>query len=237
MSPVRSLTTNVPRGSKPCATPRVLLKAVQLGGAKLGATPPTARPGERLYKLFILSPRRVLVRRWIQTPSAAAVLSTVQTEGCVPRSFPSGPPSHAAQCTRFPANGAPLESLVGSEREAHGYRVGINGFGRIGRNFTARTSERGGEFEVVAINDPGDARTMAHLLANDSNYGRLEGGARRPTERSLVAGKHELQVLSERDPADLPWRRPRRRPGDRVDGVLHEGGRRAPIWTRARGKS
>src|SRR5829696_155738 len=84
-------------------------------------------------------------------------------------------------------------------------RVGINGFGRIGRNFYRAHLQRGGEFEVVAINDLGDAKTMAHLLEFDSNYGRLEGGAEATDGRITVAGEHELRVLSERDPAALPW--------------------------------
>src|SRR5215208_2773838 len=84
-------------------------------------------------------------------------------------------------------------------------RVGINGFGRIGRNFYRAHLQRGGEFEVVAINDLGDAKTMAHLLEFDSNYGRLEGGAEATDGRITVAGEHELLVLSERDPAALPW--------------------------------
>jgi len=85
-------------------------------------------------------------------------------------------------------------------------RVGINGFGRIGRNFYRSYLQRGGDFEVVAFNDLGDAKTMAHLLEFDSNYGRLEGGAEATDGRVTVAGRHELQVLAERDPANLPWR-------------------------------
>jgi glyceraldehyde 3-phosphate dehydrogenase len=83
-------------------------------------------------------------------------------------------------------------------------RVGINGFGRIGRNFFRAFLERGGDFEVVAINDLGDAKTMAHLLEYDSNYGRLDGGAQARNGRISVGG-HDLQVLSEREPAKLPW--------------------------------
>ena len=83
-------------------------------------------------------------------------------------------------------------------------RVGINGFGRIGRNFFRAYLERGGEFEVVAINDLGDARTMAHLLEYDSNYGRLDGGAQ-ASNGTISAGGQDLQVLSEREPAKLPW--------------------------------
>jgi glyceraldehyde 3-phosphate dehydrogenase len=83
-------------------------------------------------------------------------------------------------------------------------RVGINGFGRIGRNFFRAYLERGGEFDVVAINDLGDAKTMAHLLEYDSNYGRLEGGAQ-ASDGTISVGEHDLQVLSEREPAKLPW--------------------------------
>jgi glyceraldehyde 3-phosphate dehydrogenase len=84
-------------------------------------------------------------------------------------------------------------------------RVGINGFGRIGRNFFRAFLERGGEFEVVAINDLGDAKTMAHLLEYDSNYGRLADGVE-ATDGRITTGSHELQVLSEREPGKLPWR-------------------------------
>jgi glyceraldehyde 3-phosphate dehydrogenase len=84
-------------------------------------------------------------------------------------------------------------------------RVGINGFGRIGRNFFRAFLERGGDFEVVAINDLGDAKTMAHLLEYDSNYGRL-ADAVEATNGKITAGSHELQVLSEREPGKLPWR-------------------------------
>jgi glyceraldehyde 3-phosphate dehydrogenase len=84
-------------------------------------------------------------------------------------------------------------------------RVGINGFGRIGRNFFRAHLERGGDFEIVAINDLGDAKTMGHLLKYDSVLGEL--GEDVSVEDGLIkAGGTELQVLSERDPANLPWR-------------------------------
>jgi glyceraldehyde 3-phosphate dehydrogenase (phosphorylating) len=83
-------------------------------------------------------------------------------------------------------------------------RVGINGFGRIGRNFFRAALEQGADIEVVAVNDLGDARTMAHLLEYDSNLGRLEGGAEAGDGVIRAAGK-ELKVLAERDPGSLPW--------------------------------
>ncbi len=90
-------------------------------------------------------------------------------------------------------------------------RVGINGFGRIGRNvFKALYGEYGDEIAVVAANDFGDADTMAHLLKYDSIYGRF--GARHGdtiaierSETGLIVGEHELRLLNERDPARLPW--------------------------------
>ena len=84
-------------------------------------------------------------------------------------------------------------------------RVGINGFGRIGRNFFRAHLERGGNFEVVAINDLGDAKTMGHLLKYDSVLGQLADEVE-VGDGVIKAGKSELKVLSERDPAGLPWR-------------------------------
>ncbi len=83
-------------------------------------------------------------------------------------------------------------------------RVGINGFGRIGRNFFRAHLKRGGEFEIVAANDLGDPKTMAHLLRYDSTLGPL-GEEVSLGGDTLRAGDFELKLLSERDPAALPW--------------------------------
>jgi glyceraldehyde 3-phosphate dehydrogenase len=83
-------------------------------------------------------------------------------------------------------------------------RVGINGFGRIGRNFFRAHLERDADFEIVAINDLGDAKTMGHLLKYDSVLGQLDGDVE-VGDGVIKAGKSELKVLSERDPASLPW--------------------------------
>jgi glyceraldehyde 3-phosphate dehydrogenase len=83
-------------------------------------------------------------------------------------------------------------------------RVGINGFGRIGRNFFRAHLERGGDFEIVAINDLGDAKTMGHLLKHDSVLGQLDEDVE-VGDGVITAGKTELKVLSEKDPASLPW--------------------------------
>ncbi len=82
-------------------------------------------------------------------------------------------------------------------------RVGINGFGRIGRAFTRLALERT-DLEVVAVNDVADARTLAHLLAFDSTYGRL-GRAVDCTGDSLIVAGAPVAVLSERDPARIDW--------------------------------
>jgi glyceraldehyde 3-phosphate dehydrogenase len=83
-------------------------------------------------------------------------------------------------------------------------RVGINGFGRIGRNFFRAHLKRGGDFEIVAANDLGDPKTMAHLLRYDSTLGPL-GDEVSLNGDALRAGDSELKLLSERDPAALPW--------------------------------
>src|SRR6516164_4466557 len=82
-------------------------------------------------------------------------------------------------------------------------RVGINGFGRIGRTFTRLALERT-DLEVVAVNDITDAGTLAHLLAFDSTYGRL-GRTVEHTPDSMIVGGTPIAVLSERDPAAIDW--------------------------------
>ena len=84
-------------------------------------------------------------------------------------------------------------------------RVGINGFGRIGRNFFRAARERGADFEIVAYNDLGDVNTMAHLLKHDSVLGRFSEDVEVSGGALKVAGA-ELTGLAERDPANLPWR-------------------------------
>jgi glyceraldehyde 3-phosphate dehydrogenase len=83
-------------------------------------------------------------------------------------------------------------------------RVGINGFGRIGRNFLRAHLRRGGEFDIVAVNDVGDARTMAHLLKYDSVLGPLESTVEASDDAISVAGT-KIEKLTVGDPAELPW--------------------------------
>jgi glyceraldehyde 3-phosphate dehydrogenase len=84
-------------------------------------------------------------------------------------------------------------------------RVGINGFGRIGRNFFRAARKRGADLEFVAVNDLGDAKTMAHLLKYDSVLGPLEDDVE-AVDGGIRVGEVELRLLNERDPSALPWR-------------------------------
>ncbi|MFE7357827.1 type I glyceraldehyde-3-phosphate dehydrogenase [Streptomyces sp. NPDC057543] len=83
-------------------------------------------------------------------------------------------------------------------------RVGINGFGRIGRNYFRALLEQGADIEIVAVNDLGDTATTAHLLKYDTILGRLKAEVGHTADSITVDG-HTIKVLSERNPADIPW--------------------------------
>lgn len=83
-------------------------------------------------------------------------------------------------------------------------RVGINGFGRIGRNFYRASTERGADIEVVAINDLTDNHTLSHLLKYDSILGRL-GKEVSYDDESITVDGHRMVVTAERDPKNLKW--------------------------------
>ena len=83
-------------------------------------------------------------------------------------------------------------------------RVGINGFGRIGRNVFRAAHERGADIEWLALNDLVDPKTIAHLLKYDSTYGPFPGTVE-ATDRGLRVDGKEIRVLNERDPGTLPW--------------------------------
>ncbi|MEX0816944.1 MAG: type I glyceraldehyde-3-phosphate dehydrogenase [Gaiellales bacterium] len=83
-------------------------------------------------------------------------------------------------------------------------RVGINGFGRIGRNFFRAARKKNADIEIVAVNDLGDAKTMAHLLQYDSVHGPLDEEVE-PVDGGIRAGDVELRLLNEKDPSALPW--------------------------------
>jgi glyceraldehyde 3-phosphate dehydrogenase len=83
-------------------------------------------------------------------------------------------------------------------------RIGINGFGRIGRNYFRAALEQGADLEIVAVNDLTSPETLAHLLKYDSVTGRLKASVEASDGNLIVDGK-TIKVLAERDPANLPW--------------------------------
>lgn len=83
--------------------------------------------------------------------------------------------------------------------------IAINGFGRIGRLLYRAAIERNADINFVAVNDLYDAKTLAHLLKYDSNFGRFQGEIEASKASIIVNGK-ELRVLCERDPSQLPWK-------------------------------
>src|SRR5690606_24417662 len=121
------------------------------------------------------------------------------------REEPAGSRSSSGDSVRRPVGGSTM-------------RIGINGFGRIGRTFLRAVLERGSDLEVVAVNDLTDAETLAHLLRYDTAYGVLEEDVA-VGSGGLVVGGTTIEVLSERDPADLAW-------GDRgVELVIESTGK------------
>jgi glyceraldehyde 3-phosphate dehydrogenase len=84
-------------------------------------------------------------------------------------------------------------------------KVGVNGFGRIGRNFFRAAKKRGADIDFVAVNDITDSKTLAHLLKYDSVLGRFDGEVK-VTDQGLSVDGDDLRVTAERDPASLPWK-------------------------------
>jgi glyceraldehyde 3-phosphate dehydrogenase len=135
----------------------------------------------------------------------------------VPNAFSGAPAGAAAwQCSRDREAWAARSEPIATE-DFMNTRIGINGFGRIGRAFVRRTLERD-DIEVVAVNDITDAAALAHLLAFDSTYGRL-GQAVSHTDDSLLVAGQPIRVLSQTDPAAIDWA------GLGVDIVIESTGR------------
>jgi glyceraldehyde 3-phosphate dehydrogenase len=84
-------------------------------------------------------------------------------------------------------------------------KIGVNGFGRIGRNFFRAAKQRGADLDFVAVNDITDAATLAHLLKYDSVLGTYNGEVG-TSDNGITVDGDELKVLAERDPANLPWK-------------------------------
>ena len=115
-------------------------------------------------------------------------------------------------------------------------RVGINGFGRIGRQVLKAVYEGGFSdlFEIVAVNDLTSPDTLAHLLKYDSTYGRFDADiVARPTDGITVDGK-TIKVFAEKDPARLPWNEDGHRSRHRIDRPLHRRRRRPRRTSTAR---
>jgi glyceraldehyde 3-phosphate dehydrogenase len=85
-----------------------------------------------------------------------------------------------------------------------GIKVGINGFGRIGRNYLRAEMAKGTDLEIVAVNDLSDPKALAHLLKYDSVTGRLDAEVR-VEGQNIIVGDYKIKVLAERDPAALGW--------------------------------
>ena len=107
-------------------------------------------------------------------------------------------------------------------------KVGINGYGRIGRNVLRALyeSDKRGQMQIVAINDLGDAKINAHLTRYDTVHGRFRGEVKVDGD-SLVVNGDRIKVLSERDPAKLPWGEPRRG---------HRAGMHRPVHQQGQGR-
>jgi len=86
-----------------------------------------------------------------------------------------------------------------------GVRIGINGFGRIGRLFLKAVLERHPDLDIVAVNDLADPKMNAHLFKHDSNYGNFKGDVF-ATADAIVINGHSVKVLQDRDPGKLPWK-------------------------------
>jgi glyceraldehyde 3-phosphate dehydrogenase len=83
-------------------------------------------------------------------------------------------------------------------------KVGINGFGRIGRNVFRAAYEKGADIEIVGLNDLVDPKTVAHLLKYDSTFGPFQGTVE-AADGAIIVNGQSIKLFSERDPADLPW--------------------------------
>ncbi len=100
-------------------------------------------------------------------------------------------------------------------------RVGINGFGRIGRNFLRAVLESDADVEIVAANDLAPTATNAHLLKYDSTFGVLADEVK-VSEDTIAVGSHSFKVFAEKDPANIPVGRPGSRRGHRVHRQVHQ---------------
>ena len=112
-------------------------------------------------------------------------------------------------------------------------RIGINGFGRIGRNFAKALMERHPQVEIVAVNDLTSADECAHLFKYDSNYGTFPGSVTVDGD-TISIDKQKIKVLAERDPGEAAVETTRRRRRHRVHRVFHRRSQSARAHRRRR---
>ena len=155
------------------------------------------------------------VRPAATTPPTCCDPDGLRRRGRLAQMTAAAAPSDSLQAARSRRR-VPFGSRVDERRCAMAVRVGINGFGRIGRNVFRAAYEPGADIEWLAVNDIVDPKTIAHLLKYDSTYGPFPGKVEATDTGFAVDGK-EIKVLGETDPAKLPWARARRRRRDRVD--------------------
>src|SRR6478736_5953569 len=138
-------------------------------------------------------------------PNGPALRATGQGAGDRPFGTMASPfdPAYAL-ITRWSARRSAPERHLAQEVRTMATRVGINGFGRIGRQSLKALIERAPDVEVVAVNDLVDATMNAHLFKHDSTYGAYPGEVR-AGDRSIIIDGREIKILAERDPAALPW--------------------------------
>src|SRR5690554_7176141 len=115
-------------------------------------------------------------------------------------------PLGCCYCHRWSTSPCPLKSRPGARNQGvfMSVKIGINGFGRIGRNYFRAALAKGSDLEIVAVNDLTDNKTLAHLLKYDSVAGRLGAEVELDGDRIVINGK-PIQVLEDRDPGNLPW--------------------------------
>src|SRR4051812_10902926 len=108
-----------------------------------------------------------------------------------------GPPARAGPASFFTANHHPAYSGPQQQEQSVSVKIGINGFGRIGRNFFRAALAKGSDLEIVAVNDLTDNKALAHLLKYDSITGRLDAKVELDGDKIVVNGK-PIIVLAER---------------------------------------
>src|SRR5215813_4760798 len=144
------------------------------------------------------------MRGWL--PSASAVLQCLRVPGAAGRAATAAQPAPARRAAMRPRPGNGVPSSCSQEvANPMATRVGINGFGRIGRQTLKAMLERHpGDVEVVAVNDITDTETNAHLFRYDTTYGRFNGTVA-VVENDIVINGQRIKVFAQKEPGQIPW--------------------------------